>query len=170
LWCIVYWICYPNIGCACRDSSSFGVFCYTIRAVLRDFYMTLPLRKKRKALTSSRKCARVVDRVALEMRSTGNCTGGSNPSTSAQSIQWPPWGHFCFNQRRRELVRERCCLKQKWWREARPLYGLGHRPAGSRQESLHFRPKHTMAPLGPFLFQHPHGHSEWTRGICLLIE
>ena len=30
-----------------------------------------------------RKVAGVVDRAALEMRCTGNCTGGSNPSLSA---------------------------------------------------------------------------------------
>ena len=30
-----------------------------------------------------RKAAGVVDRAALEMRCTGNCTGGSNPSLSA---------------------------------------------------------------------------------------
>lgn len=30
-----------------------------------------------------RKVAGVVDRTALEMRRTGNCTGGSNPSLSA---------------------------------------------------------------------------------------
>ena len=33
----------------------------------------------------TRKGAGVVDRAALEMRCTGNCTGGSNPSLSAQS-------------------------------------------------------------------------------------
>lgn len=32
---------------------------------------------------SSRRDAGVVDRAALEMRCTGNCTGGSNPSLSA---------------------------------------------------------------------------------------
>ena len=31
----------------------------------------------------SRRDAGVVDRAALEMRCTGNCTGGSNPSLSA---------------------------------------------------------------------------------------
>ena len=31
-----------------------------------------------------RKAAGVVDRAALEMRCTGNCTGGSNPSLSAE--------------------------------------------------------------------------------------
>ena len=32
---------------------------------------------------NQRKDAGVVDRAALEMRCTGNCTGGSNPSLSA---------------------------------------------------------------------------------------
>lgn len=32
--------------------------------------------------------AGVVDRAALEMRCTGNCTGGSNPSLSAVSIDY----------------------------------------------------------------------------------
>ena len=45
--------------------------------------------KRRIELTLPRKCARVVDRVALEMRSTGNCTGGSNPSTSAKRTKAP---------------------------------------------------------------------------------
>ena len=33
--------------------------------------------------STTRKDAGVVDRAALEMRCTGNCTGGSNPSLSA---------------------------------------------------------------------------------------
>lgn len=32
--------------------------------------------------------AGVVDRAALEMRCTGNCTGGSNPSLSAVMIEY----------------------------------------------------------------------------------
>lgn len=32
--------------------------------------------------------AGVVDRAALEMRCTGNCTGGSNPSLSAAKIDY----------------------------------------------------------------------------------
>ena len=35
------------------------------------------------AVLGSRRDAGVVDRAALEMRCTGNCTGGSNPSLSA---------------------------------------------------------------------------------------
>ena len=35
----------------------------------------------------SRRDAGVVDRAALEMRCTGNCTGGSNPSLSAEQAQ-----------------------------------------------------------------------------------
>ena len=41
------------------------------------------LQKKRYLCTRIRKDAGVVDRAALEMRCTGNCTGGSNPSLSA---------------------------------------------------------------------------------------
>ena len=37
-----------------------------------------------KALHLPRRCARVAEWAALEMRSTGNCTGGSNPSISAR--------------------------------------------------------------------------------------
>ena len=33
--------------------------------------------------------AGVVDRAALEMRCTGNCTGGSNPSLSANNFEKP---------------------------------------------------------------------------------
>ena len=39
---------------------------------------------KRCASRSKRRDAGVVDRAALEMRCTGNCTGGSNPSLSAR--------------------------------------------------------------------------------------
>ena len=35
-----------------------------------------------------RRDAGVVDRAALEMRCTGNCTGGSNPSLSAAKIDY----------------------------------------------------------------------------------
>lgn len=35
-----------------------------------------------------RRGAGVVDRAALEMRCTGNCTGGSNPSLSAEKIDY----------------------------------------------------------------------------------
>ena len=41
------------------------------------------LQKKCYLCTRIRKDAGVVDRAALEMRCTGNCTGGSNPSLSA---------------------------------------------------------------------------------------
>ena len=34
-----------------------------------------------------RRDAGVVDRAALEMRCTGNCTGGSNPSLSANKLE-----------------------------------------------------------------------------------
>jgi hypothetical protein len=34
-------------------------------------------------LSLPRRCARVVEWAALEMRCTGDCTGGSNPSISA---------------------------------------------------------------------------------------
>lgn len=37
---------------------------------------------------SIRRDAGVVDRAALEMRCTGNCTGGSNPSLSAVWIDY----------------------------------------------------------------------------------
>ncbi len=40
--------------------------------------------RKSVLLRSTRKVARVVDRAALEMRCTGDCTGGSNPSLSAR--------------------------------------------------------------------------------------
>ncbi len=40
--------------------------------------------RKSVLLRSLRKVARVVDRAALEMRCTGDCTGGSNPSLSAR--------------------------------------------------------------------------------------
>ena len=40
-----------------------------------------------------RRGAGVVDRAALEMRCTGNCTGGSNPSLSAINI-----GNQCFTK------------------------------------------------------------------------
>ena len=42
------------------------------------------------AVLGSRRDAGVVDRAALEMRCTGNCTGGSNPSLSAknQPVGW----------------------------------------------------------------------------------
>ena len=36
---------------------------------------------------NERRGAGVVDRAALEMRCTGNCTGGSNPSLSAKNKQ-----------------------------------------------------------------------------------
>ena len=39
---------------------------------------------KKIIVISQRKDAGVVDRAALEMRCTGNCTGGSNPSLSAK--------------------------------------------------------------------------------------
>ncbi len=35
-----------------------------------------------------RRDAGVVDRAALEMRCTGNCTGGSNPSLSAINTEY----------------------------------------------------------------------------------
>ncbi len=35
-----------------------------------------------------RRDAGVVDRAALEMRCTGNCTGGSNPSLSARNADY----------------------------------------------------------------------------------
>ena len=38
--------------------------------------------------STTRKDAGVVDRAALEMRCTGNCTGGSNPSLSAEKIDY----------------------------------------------------------------------------------
>ena len=38
------------------------------------------------AVLGSRRDAGVVDRAALEMRCTGNCTGGSNPSLSAINV------------------------------------------------------------------------------------
>ena len=37
-----------------------------------------------------RRGGRVVDRAALEMRSTRKCTGGSNPSLSATALFQPP--------------------------------------------------------------------------------
>ena len=40
----------------------------------------------RRAVGKSRRDAGVVDRAALEMRCTGNCTGGSNPSLSAEAL------------------------------------------------------------------------------------
>ncbi len=41
----------------------------------------------------SRRGARVVDRAALEMRCTGDCTGGSNPSLSANKSIAPDAGY-----------------------------------------------------------------------------
>ena len=45
--------------------------------------------------------AGVVDRAALEMRCTGNCTGGSNPSLSAELTgqKWSVNGQKATNQR-----------------------------------------------------------------------
>ncbi len=40
----------------------------------------------RRAVGKPRRDAGVVDRAALEMRCTGNCTGGSNPSLSAEAL------------------------------------------------------------------------------------
>lgn len=42
--------------------------------------------KAEKQPRNTRRDARVVDRAALEMRCTGNCTGGSNPSLSARGF------------------------------------------------------------------------------------
>ena len=46
--------------------------------------------KAEKQPRNTRRDAGVVDRAALEMRCTGNCTGGSNPSLSAknQPVGW----------------------------------------------------------------------------------
>ena len=48
--------------------------------------------------------AGVVDRAALEMRCTGNCTGGSNPSLSAEAkiagLQAWLATLFCFRHRK----------------------------------------------------------------------
>ena len=48
-----------------------------------------------------RRGAGVVDRAALEMRCTGNCTGGSNPSLSAELTgqKWSVNGQKATNQR-----------------------------------------------------------------------
>ena len=48
-----------------------------------------------------RRGAGVVDRAALEMRCTGNCTGGSNPSLSAERAgqKWSANGQKATNQR-----------------------------------------------------------------------
>ena len=44
--------------------------------------------KAEKQPRNTRRDAGVVDRAALEMRCTGNCTGGSNPSLSAAKIDY----------------------------------------------------------------------------------
>ena len=48
----------------------------------------------------TRRDGRVVDRAALEMRCTGNCTGGSNPSLSAERAgqKWSANGQKATNQ------------------------------------------------------------------------
>lgn len=43
--------------------------------------------KAEKQPRNTRRDAGVVDRAALEMRCTGNCTGGSNPSLSATNAE-----------------------------------------------------------------------------------
>ena len=43
-------------------------------------------RQASSSTTLKRRDAGVVDRAALEMRCTGNCTGGSNPSLSAKGV------------------------------------------------------------------------------------
>ncbi len=53
------------------------------RIVQKNGFFFGYLQKKRYLCTRIRKDAGVVDRAALEMRCTGNCTGGSNPSLSA---------------------------------------------------------------------------------------
>ena len=44
--------------------------------------------KAEKQPRNTRRDAGVVDRAALEMRCTGNCTGGSNPSLSADNLNY----------------------------------------------------------------------------------
>ena len=52
----------------------------------------------------TRKDAGVVDRAALEMRCTGNCTGGSNPSLSAQQKAMIFSSLFLFSLEREGFV------------------------------------------------------------------
>ena len=54
---------------------------FSEKVVIKKLIRTFALAKR------TRKGAGVVDRAALEMRCTGNCTGGSNPSLSAKEAK-----------------------------------------------------------------------------------
>lgn len=72
---------------------------YLSEILWTDYSLNFKFYCKFAARTPKRKAAGVVDRAALEMRCTGNCTGGSNPSLSANknTLQIPDLqGVFVF--------------------------------------------------------------------------
>ena len=76
-----------------NSTSKIGIFCYFSKFLdfffnflcgFKNFVYLCTRKQKERPLVASRRDAGVVDRAALEMRCTGNCTGGSNPSLSAK--------------------------------------------------------------------------------------
>ena len=97
LYFMLFNIKYLDIAIFWKPSIVFFVKTLACLKYLRTF---APLLTKSTSEKKFWRGGRVVDRAALEMRCTGNCTGGSHPSLSAERAgqKWSANGQKATNQ------------------------------------------------------------------------
>ena len=131
------------------------------------------------------KDAGVVDRAALEMRCTGNCTGGSNPSLSAKIKRSKEMSilsaSFCFLQHYAHKFICRvwwCENKSSWFINSLRSADFCKEPAGEARErraalalrSQSLIPSHNFAALLRFFSLHSRdSFSRWRLGRLVCV-